>query len=275
MKYLSILTVLFFASVNAQSYNKKDVIKELKNLQKSPETYYNMKQEQQRATEEMQNKISESKTKISDLMTELSEKDNAIEELKRENEKLKEIKNNITANNSNSLGTQNVNSPYRVQIGRFSSYSMNSYLNTPKAIVFSNDGMSNVYEIAGFNNADDAFNMSQELRRLGINGAFVTKYNNNVRDRSFDYLREKPNAMVRYGSDARNASSASMSYPKSPSYNQSSSSAPASNYSMPSNPTNYSNSSYSTPSTPPAPVSTPPSAQPVIKKSSGNLVIED
>lgn len=274
MKYLSILTVMFFASVNAQSYNKKDVIKELKSLQKSPESYYNMKQEQQRATEEMQNKISDSKTKISDLMTELSEKDKAIEELKRENEKLKEVKNNIASNsgNSNSLGTQNVNSPFRVQIGRFSSYSMNSYLNSPKAIVFSNDGMSNVYEIAGFNNADDAFNMSQELRRLGINGAFVTKYNNNVRDRSFDYLREKPNAMVRYGSDARNASSASMSYPKSPTYNQSSSAAaPSQNYAMPSNP-----SSYSSPSTPSsAPVSSPPSAQPVIKKSSGNLVIED
>jgi hypothetical protein len=273
MKYLSILTIMFFASVNAQSYNKKDVIKELKSLQKSPESYYNMKQEQLRATEELQSKISESKTKISDLMTELTEKDKAIEELKRENEKLKEEKNNLALNasNSNSLGTQNVNSPFRVQIGRFSSYSMNSYLNTPKAIVFSNDGMSNVYEIAGFNNADDAFNMSQELRRLGINGAFVTKYNNNVRDRSFDYLREKPNAMVRYGSDARNASSASMSYPKSSTYNQSSSSAPSQNYAMPSNPTSY--SSPSTPSS--APVSSPPSAQPVIKKSSGTLVIED
>jgi FtsZ-binding cell division protein ZapB len=273
MKYLSILAVMFFASVNAQSYNKKDVIKELKSLQKSPESYYNMKQEQQRATEELQSKISESKTKISDLMTELSEKDKAIEELKRENEKLKEAKNNLTSNssNSNSLGTQNVNSPYRVQIGRFSSYSMNSYLNTPKAIVFSNDGSSNVYEIAGFNNADDAFNMSQELRRLGINGAFVTKYNNNVRDRSFDYMRENPNAMIRYGSNSKNASSAaSMSYPKSPTYNQNSYSPPSQNYAMPSNP-----SSYSAPSTPSAPVSTPPSAQPVIKKSSGNLVIED
>ena len=272
MKYLSILAVMFFASVNAQSYNKKDVIKELKSLQKSPESYYNMKQEQIRATEELQSKISESKTKISDLMTELSEKDKAIEELKRENDKLKEEKSNLSSNsgNSNSLGTQNVNSPYRVQIGRFSSYSMNSYLNNPKAIVFSNDGTSNVYEIAGFNNADDAFNMSQELRRLGINGSFVTKYNNNMRDRSFDYMRENPNAMVRYGSNSKNASSASMSYPNSPTYNQNASSAPSQNYAMPSNP-----SSYSPPRTPAAPVSTPPSAQPVIKKSSGNLVIED
>lgn len=44
-----------------------------------------------------------------------------------------------------------------------------------------------VFNVNGFNNDTEAFNYSQDLRRRGVEGAFVTKYDNGYRDYGYSY----------------------------------------------------------------------------------------
>jgi hypothetical protein len=58
----------------------------------------------------------------------------------------------------------------------------------------------NVFEISGFNSADEAFQFAQELRIANVPGAFVTKYNGGVREEGYDYLDNNPKAIANYKS---------------------------------------------------------------------------
>lgn len=44
-----------------------------------------------------------------------------------------------------------------------------------------------VYDIGGFSNPEDAYNLSQDFRKLNLSGAFVTRYVNGVRDFEYTY----------------------------------------------------------------------------------------
>lgn len=74
---------------------------------------------------------------------------------------------------------------YRVQLGVQNSVVPS--LSTPKMMTGSMVNGKMVYDVAGFKNPNDAFNLSQELRKLNLGGAFVTRYVNGVRDYSFNY----------------------------------------------------------------------------------------
>lgn len=176
MKKLQILSlVVLFAQVAfGQYFDKKAVEAELKNYTKNPVMYYNMKTEQT--------------TKISSL-----EEQNLM--LSQQNMKLKQelasIEEKLTAlanaPKPQIAPTPNENSPYRVQLALSNNGNIMPEFKNSKVQVGTENGKA-VYYISGFDNAEEAFNFSQSLRKMNLKGAFVTKYDNGSRDYGYNYL---------------------------------------------------------------------------------------
>jgi len=194
-------------------YEKSKVVSQLKANLKNPEGYYNEQKATIERMKSLEDQLKASIQKNNEFSAELTNKTKAIEELKQENEQIVSASGiafvkNANSSNSFSVGGSNnsntptiaVVSPYRVQVGIFTNYNMNGYLQMPKPFYSSNVNGRNVMEIGGFNSADDAYAFSQELRKLGLSGAFVTKYNGNQRDMSYNYLTNGGNGSYRSAS---------------------------------------------------------------------------
>ena len=74
---------------------------------------------------------------------------------------------------------------YRIQLGIQNSAIAS--LASPKMIAGSIVNGKMVYDIGGFQNPNDAFSLSQELRKLNLAGSFVTRYINGVRDFNYKF----------------------------------------------------------------------------------------
>jgi hypothetical protein len=70
---------------------------------------------------------------------------------------------------------------YKIQIGLYKKLDMSSYLAEPKFIGLEKDGDKNRYVVSYFREKEEAVKFVTELRRLGIRGAFVAKYENGER----------------------------------------------------------------------------------------------
>jgi len=301
-KFTLYITFAFLISSTVASaqdyYDKTRIVNLLKEKMKDPEGYYNEQKANFERMKELEDQLKAANQKNSELSAEVDNKTRAIDELKLENDRIassagRTASRVTNATNSFSVGGANtsnnlnngVTSPYRVQVGVFTNYNMNGYLQVPKPFYSANVGGRNVMEIGGFNSADEAYAFSQELRKLGISGAFVTKFNGNQRDMSYNYLNSGGSGSYRSASSV--PASSYPSTPPSSSYNRYGSAAP----STPAN-TNYNNNTNTTPSTPrkassllieddsnaaPANNSTPaePASKPIELKRSGALVIED
>lgn len=103
-----------------------------------------------------------------------------------------ELKNQIITDLNNRLNSTNGScqvGEYKVQIGKFDNFSLDSYLKKGKCINFEVQNGLKVYTVDGFNDSKEAFNMAQQLRRLGLKGAFVTRFKNNKRI-NYDHVVE-------------------------------------------------------------------------------------
>ena len=181
--FILLLTLLSFQAVNGQmlsSQEKKKIKTQLKIYLKNPGVF---KKEQELMTNELaaQNKA---------LITMKERADNAEATLKRlqdETSKFREeiaLKDQIIKDLNSKLNASNSYcqaGEYKVQIGKFDKFSMESYLQRGKCINFEEQNGVKVYTIDGFNDPKEAFNMAQQLRRLGLKGAFVTRFKNNKR----------------------------------------------------------------------------------------------
>jgi len=107
---------------------------------------------------------------------------NEVRELTRKNEVLKEELIKLKSNSYNQNGVE-----YRVQLGIQNPDNPIYSLSKPKKMSGTTVNGKLVYDIGGFSNPDDAYNLSQEMRKLNLSGSFVTKYINGERDYSFRY----------------------------------------------------------------------------------------
>jgi hypothetical protein len=98
------------------------------------------------------------------------------------------------------LPENNAKLPYRVQLSSFQREILKNFLKEPKLLTFTSLNNRNVFEISGFNSADEAFQFAQELRIANVPGAFVTKYSGGVREEGYDYLDNNPKAIANYKS---------------------------------------------------------------------------
>lgn len=122
---------------------------------------------------------------------------NEIKNLVSVNEELRDEINRLkssTSEKQQESTTNNTFKPtlgeeYRIQLG-IQNTGIGG-LSSPKPIAGAMVNGKMVYDIGGFRNPNDAFSLSQELRKLNLAGAFVTRYVNGIRDYAYRY---DPNA---------------------------------------------------------------------------------
>lgn len=117
---------------------------------------------------------------------------NELNSLKKVNEELREEVNRlrfvIIEKEESSKATSkydNKGEEYRIQLG-VQNKSIQA-LTIPKMLTGSMINKKMVYDITGFQDANDAFLLSQELRKLNLAGSFVTRYVNGVRDYNYRF----------------------------------------------------------------------------------------
>jgi len=177
--YISTILSIMYSGLYAQEFDKKQTVKELKSFLKDPEKYHNDKKSINERFLLLEQEMIKSKMKAEEAQVEIEDKNKIIADLKAENTKLKTWSNN-------GFGQDNTNTQYRVQIGVYNKFSINHFLNSAKCIITSKVNGNNVYDVIGFNNLNEALSMTKELRRMGLQDAFVTKYVNGARVLSFD-----------------------------------------------------------------------------------------
>ncbi len=193
--FLFILSISFFQTLIAQSLTseeKKRIKSQLKQYMKNPEAY---KKEQEALVTQMSTwskKLKDLEKFSANYNAELATKQNEISSLRIVVEgKDKEIDALRNGKSSGGGSSQSAcqEGTYKVQIGKFDNFSIASYLDKAKCITYETVGNSLVYTIVGFSDPKEAFNMSQELRRMGLAGAFVTKFVNKNRV-DYDHVAE-------------------------------------------------------------------------------------
>jgi regulator of replication initiation timing len=123
---------------------------------------------------------------------------NEVKSLIRVNEELREEINRLKsamvereeATKSPSSKTGSQGEEYRIQLGVQNSAIAS--LASPKMMAGSMINGKMVYDIGGFQNPNDAFALSQEMRKLNLAGSFVTRYVNGVRDYNYRYDPNQP-----------------------------------------------------------------------------------
>lgn len=130
---------------------------------------------------------------INSLRNEVKSLIRVNEELREEINRLKSIiearEEEVQAKKSSSV-INSTGEEYRIQLGIQNS-AINS-LASPKVVAGTMVNGKMVYDIGGFQNPNDAFSLSQELRKLNLAGSFVTRYINGVRDYSYRYDPNNP-----------------------------------------------------------------------------------
>ncbi len=217
--FFLILCSALFLNLKAQSFDKTSTKRELKAYLSNMEDYHKQKIAQNNRINDLQQKVNQLtltstdcddeirryKNKIDSLTSDLS-KIKAKEEQRealasRANAAASNTMNISQQNNSNHIsGGQQVSltphlTPYRVQIGAFRMFNISHMFATTKYLNVSQQSGMNVYEITGFNSAQEAYAMAQELKKMGLKDAFVSRYVNGMKDFTFDILRE-PGALA-------------------------------------------------------------------------------
>jgi SMC interacting uncharacterized protein involved in chromosome segregation len=194
---ISIFSLFIFLGIsfysNAQTMNaeeKKQLKKQIKSYVKDPERFKKEQEAMMAQMAEQRDKLKDVKEEKDKIQEDLNSKEEEIASLKGEISELQQKINVGSGSNTNNTNAQPCGSgQFKVQIGKFDKFSLNSYLDKGKCIMYENQGGTNVYTIEGFNDAREAFNMAQELRRMGLAGAFVTKFVNNQRV-AYDHVSE-------------------------------------------------------------------------------------
>jgi hypothetical protein len=213
MQYIRIILIIatFYinnTSISQGNYNKEKTVEELEKYLDNPKAYFDMIQKlRKEAREASQNNLSIAEEYISQL----NAKDSLIEMYKKKAKNTRSVAvdktTKLTSTANASLPKTEVEKPkttvevlanqkmpYRVQIAAFKNDKLKAMLSTPKALMVSSLANRNVFEVAGFQTAEEAFEFSQELRSSDWEGAFVSKYANGVRVEDYDYLSDKPDA---------------------------------------------------------------------------------
>lgn len=156
------------------------------------------------------------------ILTAQEDKDETIQGLRSEIQNLMKINDDLRAE-INRLKSQSyvpAGEEYRIQLGVQNSPIRS--LSSPKVMSGAMVNGKMVYDIGGFKNPNDAFSLSQELRKLNLGGAFVTRYINGNRDMSYRYDSNNPtttntpgNSYMSYNQETGTAKPSTSSTPTS------------------------------------------------------------
>lgn len=190
-----LITIILSNYCISQSYNEEQVLNELDSYISNPKSYYDK-------MTSMNSKIEESNNNLLEVSEEylgiLDKKDSIINLYKAANKQLMQEKiagnssssNETVAKKESSVdNTVNLDDTYRVQLSSFTKKDFQKFFDASnKFFGIEDHGDRNAMDIRGFNSAEDAFEFSQKMRKIGFPGAFVTKYDEGNRDFDYDYL---------------------------------------------------------------------------------------
>lgn len=187
--FIIILSFLIFLKSNAQELSKtekKAIKKELKSYIKNPESYVASKKECEDKTTIIQQQYEDIRTLQNENLLNKTESKAQIDNL---NEVINKLRTTLTDGNSNYSTNQ---AKFFVQIGAYKNYDISKLLNPPVAISAGYINGLHKYFIGNFESYEDAEIIAEQLRKLGIKGAFVTQDSRNA-DKSIGTINNSPN----------------------------------------------------------------------------------
>lgn len=192
MKRIQILTmvlsgILYIPNLTAQEYDEEKTRAQLKKYLDNPKTYY----DKLKALSDKVDAANKNTIKVSEEYMELlNQKDSVIGIYKNQLAKAKKASSlNIAASAAAppaptpaKIESPPAQTPYRVQLAAFTREDFAQYFkDATKLLGITKLSNRNVVEVSGFNNPEEAQQFSQNMRRIGFPGAFVSKYENGER----------------------------------------------------------------------------------------------
>lgn len=155
---------------------KKAIKKELKNYRKNPEIYQKKKIKQKETVATLEDEVEK-------LNIELAEKELQIAKL---NDLVDELMNKLEVALDDDTPDGTV---YKVQMGYFQHLNLESFNGEKRYVRAEEIDGAKRYTIGYFKSLEDAMKFTNDIKKLGIEDAFVSQYINGRRNMSFDALK--------------------------------------------------------------------------------------
>ncbi|MBP7511900.1 MAG: hypothetical protein KA981_08215 [Bacteroidia bacterium] len=173
-------------AVQAQSLSKtekKALKKEIKAFKKNPESYKSIKEKNKTTIEQQEIVIEDLSKQLQALRLEQNELRDSIDALAARYAELKmldETRDQIP------MGIV-----YQVQLGMYERLDLKSFNREGIMVKAEESGSGKRYVIGYFKNVEDAKRFNKDVQKLGVKDAFVSKYEDGVRDMMFDANKSK------------------------------------------------------------------------------------
>lgn len=184
-KYLIVLlSVTLTWSVSAKELSKEDkkrINSQLKEYKKDPESFQRMLDKNKEAIDSANAQLAEKKAALREATSQLADAKNKATSLEEELKVCKSKPETVCPPCPTPGAVPMGGSIYKIQLGLFKNVDLGSILEHPKYFGIERVGDKNRYVISYFDTKDDAEKFVTELRKLGIKGAFASKYDGGER----------------------------------------------------------------------------------------------
>jgi len=182
---LSLMALGLVASVYAADLSKeekKQIKDQLKTYKKDPAKFKSMIDKYKETIDSNTADLARKKDAIDQLNktnTEIAKKASALDELLREctNKPVPKCPDPM----ADVLTIPEKGTVYKVQLGLYRKFDMNSYFAKPKYVGFEKADGLNRYIVSYFENKEEAEHFASDLRKLGLHDAFVSRYSDGQR----------------------------------------------------------------------------------------------
>jgi TolA-binding protein len=184
---LSIVFVFSISTAEAQSLSKKErraLKKEIKTYKKNPEKWVKMQNQHIAQITELSGEVATLKAKLAEIEKLRAEKMDLADKLAALEAQYAKLKRSMPSTQV-PMGIV-----YQVQMGYYQYLDLVSFNEKLKTIKAEEVDGAKRYVIGHFENVMDAIQFSNDIKKLGIKDAFVSQYEDGVRNMTFDALEE-------------------------------------------------------------------------------------
>jgi hypothetical protein len=184
---LSIVFVFSISTAEAQSLSKKErraLKKEIKTYKKNPEKWVKMQNQHIAQITELSGEVATLKAKLADIEILRAEKMDLADKLAALEAQYAKLKRSMPSTQV-PMGIV-----YQVQMGYYQYLDLVSFNEKLKTIKAEEVDGAKRYVIGHFENVMDAIQFSNDIKKLGIKDAFVSQYEDGVRNMTFDALEK-------------------------------------------------------------------------------------
>jgi TolA-binding protein len=184
---LSIVFVFSISTAEAQSLSKKErraLKKEIRVYKRNPEKWVKMQNQHIAQITELSGEVATLKAKLAEIEKLRAEKMDLADKLAALEAQYAKLKRSMPSTQV-PMGIV-----YQVQMGYYQYLDLVSFNEKLKTIKAEEVDGAKRYVIGHFENVMDAIQFSNDIKKLGIKDAFVSQYEDGVRNMTFDALEE-------------------------------------------------------------------------------------